>query len=76
MNNKETDSGNKAIKSLPPAVKPAYRPEPRPLKAGSLRQVEGRPGAYAYRDVPSMMGGQRVPYVSRLIVIDGITGNE
>ncbi len=53
-----------------PVVKPAYRPDSRPLKTGSLRQVEGRPGAYAYRDVPSLMGGQRVPYVSSLDVID------
>ena len=52
-----------------PVVAPAYHPEPRPLKVGSLRQIEGRAGAYAYRDVPSMMGGQRVPYVSSLDVI-------
>lgn len=51
-----------------PVVKPAYSPAPRPLKAGSLRQVEGRPGAYAYRDVPSLMGGQRVPFISSLTI--------
>ncbi len=28
------------------------------------RMVETRPGALAYRDVPSLMGGERVPYRS------------
>jgi hypothetical protein len=55
---------------------PAYHPEPRPLKAGSLRQVEGRAGAYSYRDVPSLMGGQRVPFVSSLTIIGGAADNE
>ncbi len=59
-----------------PVVKPACNPAPRPLKTGSLRPVEGRPGAFDYRNVPSMMGGQRVPFVSSLAIIDGAVDNE
>lgn len=55
----------KTIEGLQPA-RPAYHPTPRTLKIKSLRPVEGRPGAFAYRDVPSLMGGQRVPFVSSL----------
>ncbi len=47
---------------------PAYNPVPRPLKVGSRNQVEGRAGAYDYRNVPSLMGGSRVPFVSSLTV--------
>ncbi len=63
------------LEILPPAG-PAYHPEPMPLKTGSLRPVEGRSGAFDYRNVPSMMGGQRVPFVSSLAIIDGAVDNE
>jgi hypothetical protein len=49
-----------------PLVAPAYHPAYRPLQTGKRNLAEGRPGAYAYRDVPSLMGGSRVPYVSSL----------
>lgn len=55
---------------------PAHHPAPTPLKPGSLRPIEHRIGAYAYRDIPSLMGGSRVPYVSSLIVINTDSGTE
>ena len=51
-----------------PAVGPAYHPPARPLRTALLRQVEGRAGAYDYRNVPSLMGSSRVPYVSSLTI--------
>ena len=65
----------KTIEGLQPAG-PAYHPTPRPLKTGSLRPIEGRAGTYAYRDVPSLMGRSRVPFVSSLTVIGGTADNE
>ncbi len=55
-----------------PVAGPAYRPAPTPLKPGSLRQIEHRLGAYDYRDVPSLMGGSRMPFVSSLIIDVGV----
>lgn len=53
---------------LPPAaasVSP-YRPAPRPLEGRRQRLMEPRPGAFSYRDVPSMMSGERVGYKSSI----------
>jgi hypothetical protein len=56
----------KPIDSSLPLVAPAYHPAYRPIQTGKRNLAEGRPGAYAYRDVPSLMGGSRVPYISSL----------
>lgn len=45
------------------AVGPAYHPMPRPLSAKHMVSMpETRPGALDYRNVPSRMGNQRVPF--------------
>ena len=61
---------------VPALAGPVYHPAPTPLKTGSLRQIVGRAGAYAYRDVPSLIGTHRVDYVSSLVIDAGITSNE
>lgn len=58
-----TDGTSKPKKPTDGIVPPAERPEFRPLQSGRfVSSPDTRPGALDYRQYPSLMGDERVPY--------------
>jgi hypothetical protein len=53
-----TDSDPAPVDLVPPPVVPPFRP----LQRRSTSPIVYREGAFDYRNSPSIMGGQRVPY--------------